>query len=270
MKVDAEHIERIQEKLESFTRGRWFILLFIVLECVIPPYASSGYQMDEIGIVIGHILSHALVGSLIFLSPIFKILPIVLIISVILLGNRVKRHFNVYVAISYILFAFLQSISITEELGLGIIISNFIMFLMVAAIWLWDAVAQKNDFAPREIPLWRWWVVPLALLAFWYPVNLETLMPDFNPIYLLTSPAGLAFCMMTPVYLAILTLCYPRVNIATLRITSLAGMIIGFFNMWYAFGTNPALYWWNGVLLSIYGLVLSLKYDRTTRESVPA
>ena len=71
--------------------------------------------------------------------------------------------------------------------------------------------------------------------------------------------------MMTPVYLAILTLYYPKVNLLTLRITSLVGLIIGFYNMQVNFVFVPELLWWSGVLhlplvaLSIYGLVLSLK-----------
>ena len=74
------------------------------------------------------------------------------------------------------------------------------------------------------------------------------MMPDFNPIHLLANVAGLAFCLMTPVYLAILILYYPKVNIATLRVTSLVGAIIGFYNMLTNFIMFPTLLWWNGVL----------------------
>jgi hypothetical protein len=76
-------------------------------------------------------------------------------------------------------------------------------------------------------------------------VNPITLGPDFNPVYLLTSGAGLAFCMMTPVYLAILTVYHPRVNLPVLRVTSLVGVIIGLGNMWLEIVLKPA-YWWVG------------------------
>lgn len=257
-------MEKTQGKLESITRRWWFFLLLILLQFV-PPYASKGFELSETGMVNLEILSHSLVFTYTVLYPIFKIIPIILVVSIIFLGNRVTRPLNAYVTITYVLFAFLQNIAITEKYGLGIIVVNLIMFNLVAAFWFWEAIVQKNDFTPTKQSAWKYWVVPLAFLAFWYPANPHKLMPDFNPIYLLTNAAGLAFCMMTPVYLAILTLYYPKTNMATLRVTSLVGAIIGFYNMWVNFFVHPSLLWWNGVLhiplitISIYGLVLSLK-----------
>jgi len=89
--------------------------------------------------------------------------------------------------------------------------------------------------------------------------------PDFNPIFFFINGAGLAYCMMTPVFLAILTLYHPRINTATLRVTSLEGILIGLINIYMNFFTDFRLYWWNGVLhiplitISIYGLMLSFK-----------
>ena len=70
--------------------------------------------------------------------------------------------------------------------------------------------------------------------------------------------------MMTPVYLAVLTIIHPGC-LVTLRVTSLIGLIIGFYNMLVNFVFEPGLLWWSGVLhiplvvLSVYGLVLSLR-----------
>jgi len=70
---------------------------------------------------------------------------------------------------------------------------------------------------------------------------------------------------MTPVYLAVLTLCHPKVNLATLRVTSLIGIIIGLYNMLVNFGFDPSMLWWNGVLhipllsISIYAFALSFR-----------
>jgi hypothetical protein len=42
------------------------------------------------------------------------------------------------------------------------------MLLFVAAFWLWEAVISRNDFTRRQSrPLWHYWMVPLAMLAFW-------------------------------------------------------------------------------------------------------
>jgi hypothetical protein len=257
--------ENVQSRLESITRKWWFFLLFILMNIFLPPYASKGFEWSEIGIITGTILSNALVYAYASLYPIFKIIPIVFVISVITLGNRVTRLFNTYVAITYVLFAFLQSIAITEEYGLGIITVNVVMFGTVAAFWFWEALAKENDFTPQKLSAWKYWVIPLAVLAFWYPLNPDTMMPDFNSIYLLSNVAGLAFCLMTPVYLSLLTFYYPKVNMATLRVTSLVGVIIGFYNILTNFIMYPSVLWWNGVLhiplitISIYALALSLR-----------
>ncbi|MDD5583313.1 MAG: hypothetical protein PHS99_08920 [Candidatus Marinimicrobia bacterium] len=262
--MKKESLEKIQAKLELATRKWWFFLIFLFMQ-FIPPYASKGYEWPEMGMVTGEILGHAIISNYAALYPIFKIAPIILFILIIFLRNGATRLFSIYVAINYVLIAFLQNIALTEKYGLGIVTINFIMFLLVAIFWIWEAIAQKNDFTLRKQPPWKYWVIPLAFLAFWYPANPNTLMPDFNPIYLFINGAGLTFCMMTPVYLAILTLYHPRVNIATLRITSLVGLIIAFYNLWVNFFINPSVLWWNGVLhipllsISLYAFVLSLR-----------
>jgi len=102
-------------------------------------------------------------------------------------------------------------------------------------------------------------------VAFWYPVDLDTMKPDFNPLGLFVNVAGVTFCMMTPVYVGLLSLYWPKVNISTLRVTSLVGLIIALYNVVLNFCIEPSLLWWNGVLhipllsISLYGLILSLK-----------
>lgn len=261
--MNKRNLEVIQKKLESVTRRWWFFLIFFLLQ-FLPPVTSRGYSgAKEIGVVVGEILGDAIVFHHPELYLFFKITPIALVFSIFFLRNRVTRLFNAYVAGTYIIFAFLQNIAYTERYGLGVITSNVVMFLVVAVFWLWETVVQKNDFTPRKQPLWKYWVIPFAFLAFWYPVNPATLKPDFNLVYLLTNAAGLAFCMMTPVYLAVLTFYHPRVNTATLRVTGFVGLIIGFYNMWINFFINPSVLWWNGVLhiplltISLYAFTLS-------------
>ncbi len=252
-------------KMERITRKWWFFLLFILLQFITPPYASKGYKWEQWGDVITYSLRNAFIYSHTELYPVFKIIPFVLIILIIVFGNRFRRLFSLYLAFSYSLFAFGQSIAVTEKYGVTICTVNLIMFLAVAGFWIWEAIVQRNNFSPAKIPIWRYWVVPLASLAFWAPSNPHTGMPDFNPAYLFTNGAGTAFCMMTPVYIGFLTLYYPRVNIVTLRVTSLVGLIIGLYNVASNFIISPGTLWWNGVLhipllvISIYGLVLSLK-----------
>ncbi len=258
---------KFQNRFDLITRKWWFVVVFILINILIPPIVTKGYDPSKMGEIIPYIILHSLLTSesLSLLYPIFKILPTILISALIFSGNRFSRIFSFYVGINYILFAVLQSISITDTYGFAVVSGNFILMLVVALLWFWEFVANKNDFTPRKIKLIRLWVVPLAFLAFWFPLNLESMKPDFNLSYIFTNPVGLAFCNMTPVYLAILTIYYPRVNLVTLRITSLLGVIVGCWNLLINFLIDPDILWWFGVLhlpllfISIYALILSFR-----------
>ena len=263
--MKREGIARIQTRLESITRRWWFFLLFGLLQLA-PPYVAQGYDRTDAGALTGAILSRSFEWSTTVLRPflpIFKVVPLVLILLVLVLGNRVGRVFSLYVAFNYVLVALVQSVAVTEGYGLAVLTVNLVMFLLVALFWAWEALARATDLSPRKRPLWRYWVVPFALLAFWYPLHPTTMQPRFRPGDLVTNVAGLTFCMMTPVYLALMSLYHPRVNRATLRVTGLVGLIIGLYNVLVNFFFEPATLWWNGILhiplllLSIYGFVLS-------------
>ena len=265
--MTKENLENVQRKLELITRKWWFLVVFFLINIMGPPIVSKGHDPANTGEIIGYIMRHSLLTSdgISFLFPIFKILPIILIFGIIFLGNRISRFFSLYVGITYILFAVLQYISISDKYGFGILSGSFFLTIIVAAFWFWEVAINRNNFTFQKIPLIRFWVVPFAFLAFWYPINLESMKPDFDLAYIITNPAGLAFCNMTPVYLAILTLYYPRINITTLRITSFLGVIVGFWNLLVNFLIDPDILWWNGVLhlplvfIAFYALILSFR-----------
>lgn len=266
-----------QGKLERITRRWWFFGLFVLMQFTIPPYASKGYKIEEWGNVIQHALGNAIVGQHPEIYPVFQIIAILFLIGILIFRNKFARLFAIYVGISYMLFAIGQNIAITEQYGVSICTINLVMFPLVAAFWAWEAVVLQNDYTFRKLPIWRYWVVPLAVLAFWAPSSRGR--PDFNPVLLFTNGSGLAFCMMTPVYVGLLTLYWPRVNMPAMRVTSLVGLIIGLYNIYANFGINPARTWWNGILhipllsISLYGLILSLKrlhLDKLTNEQEQA
>ena len=172
----------------------------------------------------------------------FKAIPLLLIVALFLVPKKVTCFFNIYVAIICLFFALYHGIGKTEKYGL---------------------VIHRNNFSNRKQPFWKYWIVPLVLFAFWCPANMQTRMPDFNPIYLFTQ--GLAFCLMAPLYIGMLTIYYPFINLVTLRITSIAGLGAALLNMYLQFIIYPDVLWWFGVLhlpllvISLYGLMLSLK-----------
>jgi hypothetical protein len=263
--MNRERQERIQEGLERITR-RWWFFLAILLAQFIPPYTSQRYNPIETGAVVQTILGQAIVYSWESWYPLFKVIPIILIIGLILYGDKSSRSFSLYVGLTYVLFAFLQSIAVTEEYGWGVIISNLLMFLLVALFWFWEAMANENEFSrPGKRSFQNYWALLPAFFAFWGPINPKTMGPDFNPIYILTSSSGLAFCMMTPVYLAVLLFFYPRINMPLMRVTALIGLVIGFYNVLVNFILLPEVLWWNGILhlplvfISLYALVLAYR-----------
>jgi hypothetical protein len=272
--LKLEDIEKTQSRLESVTRKWWFFLLLLLMQ-MIPPITSEPVSPEQAGLVIGAVLSQAIVYDLSLFFPIFKLLSILMIASVFILKNRVTRIFSVYAGVMYVLFAFLQSIAFTEEFGFALVTANLLMFLMVAMTWFWDAVAQRNDLEAPQYESSRVWVIPFAVLAFWYPINLDTMMLDFNPLLFLTNTASLAFCMMTPVFLSVLIFFYPNINIATLRMTSSIGIVISFYNILSNFIMFPELLFWNGILhipltiISIYAFILSLRYKTTQQLGTP-
>ncbi len=266
-RMKKANLEKVQRTLESVTRRWWFLAIFVLINLMIPPIVSKGIDLSKTGEVLDYILRHSLFASdsLSSLYPVFKILPMALAIALVFLGNRISRYLSLYAGITYILFAVLQYVAVTDRFGFGILSGHFVLTLIVACFWFWEVAINRNDFSARKIPIIRYWVIPLAFLAFWYPLNLESMKPDFDLSYILANPAGLAFCSMTPVYLGILTLYHPSVNIATLRITSLLGVIVGFWNLLVNFLMSPVMLWWDGVLhlplvfISVYALTLSFR-----------
>jgi hypothetical protein len=251
---------KIQMKLDSLTKKWWFYLL-LLLPIFIRPYVTEGYTADQTVDVIMQALSKPLIYSVPIFFPIAKAALIILITGVMVLGNRVRRAFNIYFALLFLAIAIFQNAGQTETYGLVVTTGNLILILIVALVWVWEVFVERNDFEPRRIPAWRWWVVPLAAFALLAPVDSITLTPDFSLVRLLTSEAGLTNCMVLPVILSILTLYFPTVNLSVLRIMGFAGIYFGLLNVviWFFVFSYG---WWMGVLhiplllISIFAFIL--------------
>lgn len=263
--------DRVQRDLDAVTK-KWWLYPLLLLLFFIRPYTSQGYDPAESMDVILQALSNPLIYGFPVLMPIAKAMPAILIAGVMVLGNRIRRAFNAYVALLYVALACFQHTSLTSQYGLVIVGGNLVLILIVGLLWIWEVFAERNDFEPRRRPFWKWWVAPLAILTLLAPVDASTMAPDFSPLSLLTNESGLTYCMMTPVILAILTLYHPTVNLAVLRVTSFVGMLIGAVNMLVWFFVMPSA-WWMGVLhiplvaISVYALVLGLRKVTATQTA---
>lgn len=269
----------LQDRIEVATRRWWFFLIVFLIQCV-PPITSFEYDSSETSAVIGNILGGAYTCKPILqtLFPVFNLLAIGMVVGVFVYRRRWEPAFMLYAGISYLLFTFVQNVAWFPN-GYGIVTNNVFMYLFVALAWFLDAGARRTDFQAVRFTPGRIWVIPLALMAFWYPLRLETMTPDFSPLNAVVGPSGLAFCLMTPVFLTILILCYPRANVVTLRVTGIFGTIIALYNLMFIM-MHPAVLWWNGVLhsplflISLYAVILGYKrlpaVDEPAKEAAHA
>ena len=241
--------------------GKWWFLLVLLLLFFVPIYSGVTVDPREIPEATVAVLSKAFIYSFPHLFPLFKIVPIVIIALLAAIKNRGVGVFNIYTAALSLGFAFFQTTASTEKYGFAVLTGNLTVYTIVLFFWIVEAFVKKNEIVDETRPWWRYWVVPFAFLSFWYPINLTTLQPDFSVPGILDSASGLTYCMMTPVFLAIVTLFCKRFNRAAVRVTAFAGAVSGVFNIvqWFL---QPLL-WWMGVLhiplfvVSVYAFVLS-------------
>ena len=245
-----------------FGRKKWlypitYIILFFA-SSFIPHYTSTGYNyFGESGKVIVQIMSVSLEKYL-SLSPIFHMATFVLLILVWKYGNRVGRYFCLYFGVNLIFIALTQCIATTADYGFSIMTGTMLAFLLIGSLWIWESFNPKTNVEFSTIPLSRYWVLPLAIFAFWSPMNLD-LQPDFSPVLLLNSLYGVGGCVTLPVFIFLLTLLYPRVNEPVYRITAFVGLIYGFWNMFSLLKPHTR---WLGIIhipllvISLYALIL--------------
>lgn len=216
-------------KLERITRKWWFFAILIGAQFLILPFSTRNFDFNNIGNIINTTLSNSLQGKMYDYYIYFQAPVIIVLLLLFVLKNKFAKIFNIYVLLSYVAFAVLQNIAFTETYGLSVVTINVFMFLLVAFVWLKEVLYPKNDYTFSNLNWKQSWLILLALIAFWAPLSKGVF--DFNPKHLLYSGSSLAFCLMTPVYLTIMTLNIPQINVATYRITAIVGVIIGFYNM---------------------------------------
>ena len=183
-------------------------------------------------------------------------------ILLIIFRKRMARIFSFYAALTFFSQTVFQNMGVSETYGFSFITVNVIMFPLVGLVWVLDAFVQKNDYDYRSRSVWQYWAVPLAFFALWAPKTLENFL-SLDLAYIVTSGTTFGFCLMVPVYLSILFMSYPRVNMVTLSVTSVVGFIIAIYNMMIVVMSPEN--WWHGIIhtpllvISFAGIVLSLR-----------
>jgi len=248
-----------------------FVLpLFFGVLLFLPPYASRGYDLWTEAAEVG------LIGvqnwDIPQLFPVFKAASLVVIFLSLVRPEVGGRLLTLYGALTYFAISMNQGIGFSEEFGLIINVGFVLVTLCLSATWWWEFFSRNssNRTGCQRRP---YWMIPLVFIAFWYPLEPSTLVPEFTWRLFLANGAGLSACMMTPLFLAILIWRYPRVNLLTLYVTSSAGVALGLGNFYMNFLLYPSEMWWNGVLhlplliISAFALALSARTFRYDTDS---
>ncbi|MBN2148317.1 MAG: hypothetical protein JW726_13090 [Anaerolineales bacterium] len=224
------------------TSRKWFyplIFFLLIALSMWPPYTQIPYdprntQQVIIEILQVSILPYASWGWVLHLGT---LAVIVLAIWRPRIGGRVMA---VYFGFNYLLIAALQTSATTTHYGFAVQTGALIVSGLLGLVWLWVGWKDGLQISFKEVPVWRWFLLPLPLLVFWSPIGMQgsRLIFNFDPLLLLTSPDyGLTYCFMTPVLLFLLILSYPRVDGFAFRVTAFNALLYGLFNLSHWF--NP-------------------------------
>jgi len=274
--VETSFSQRSYTVFRAVSQKWWFYLLLLLL-FFLPTYAAQPFDPRATPLVIQQVLKDPLIYRYPLLMPVSKALTILLIGAVFIFGNRVRPVFNVCITVVYLGLALFQTTAVTLDYVFVAFCGNLVLVFVLALGWGLETLVERNDYSKRGIPFWKWWVAPLALLAFLAPVSSNTLAPDFNLLRMLSNPACLTYCMLTPIVIAILTLFHPTVDLPLLRLMSFVGIIFGLVNVITWFVISPEGYWMGILhlpllLISVYGFVLSLNRfssrDMVVRDNV--
>lgn len=252
------------ERLEKVSRKWWFFVILLSAQSILLPIVSRNFDPQNIPRMVSVILGNSVQNHLGNLNILFQSLSVLMFVLLIVFKNKVRKLFNAYVAVSYIAFAFIQNIAVTDQYGFSVVTINFAMFLFVAYVWIREMFHPENnyDFKPFQ---WKYaWMIVLALFAYYCPFTNGGEM-DWNLAHFFTRNTATAFCLTTPLFLTILTLNLPRVNIVTYRVTAIIGVIIGLYNMMSFFNPHTVFL---GVLhlplviISFYCTILSYRIKK--------
>ncbi len=243
-------------------RGRYAIYVLVSLSFFLPALTETPFDQRETSQLILEVIEtiSETFSRLSWVSPLIHVTTLILLGLLFVYGRRIGRVLDVYFAALFVFMTLSNNIADTEGYGLVVLLGNLVPMLIVALLWVREACKPVNEYSFSGLPSWRYWVVPLAVLAFWFPMGSDY-GPNFDPLLLLTSDYGIFFCPTTPVILSIMTLIFPRVDRLLLSVTGLVGLILGLLNALTLF-IDPTYTTWIFVLhiplilVSLYALLV--------------
>jgi len=246
-------------KFERLATRWWFFVFIIILSFFLPHITSVPYNPQNSQDVLIEVLKKGL-SDYHWIAPIFHLATIGLIFCLWKFPARMTRFLYIYLGVNFVVIALIDNIANTANYGFTIILSNMVLFLFVAFVCFYAAFRDIRPLSAEPRRLWMLWAIPLVIIVFWGPADSQG-QPDFNPILLMTSDFGLAFCFTIPVYIYILSFYYQSINKTLFRSMSVIGLFYGIINLFGPFSISGYPIWM-AILhiplftISLYGLLL--------------
>lgn len=241
--------------------GKWWGKLFIILLFFMPSYSTVSFSPEQTPSVVVAVLQNPLIYQNPSVYGSLKILLLAVLILLVLTGGKSIKIFSFYAATLYLVSAIFQNSANTNEYGFVFLIGNFILMLIIAALWVLQGVKNQDNRLRLRVGYHRYWLGALSLLAFWFPVDSTGSAFDFTLSGFLVNEAMVSACMIIPVTLFVAVQFCQRINLLTIRVTAFIGIIFGITNMIVWFILNQEM-WVMGVLhlplflVSTYVLIL--------------
>ena len=220
--------------------------LFLIIS-FLPPITQKPYSPENTQQVIIELLMVAIKPYENF-GIIFHTATIIIAGLILIESTMSKRLLFGFMGVDFIIIALVQSFGKTELFGDIIHTGGLIAFVLLGILWIYAAITSDRDPCTCDLQWQHVILLPFAILSFWSPYKVEgdVVLPNFNPTLLLTSPDyGLTFCFTTPVFLYLLFVLFPKVNIPVYRITAFNGLLYALFNIVHWFSPDTR---WMGVL----------------------
>ncbi len=204
----------------------------------------------------------------------FHIATLLLVLLILWKPDKAGKVLAGYMGINYLVIAAIQPHAVTEKYGFSLQTGAMVGTAVVGIIFLVAMVRNSLRLSLKNIPWWRYLLLPLALLAFWSPVKAigGAVYADFDPRLLLTSvDYGLTYCFVTPMFLFLLILFSNNHTGLTFRITAFNALLYGLFNLVHWF--NPSTVWMGFMhlpLLILSVVALFLPYLERAHRVKPA
>ncbi len=187
----------------------YFLLAFISF---LPLYTERPYDPRQTQSVIFEILQVATQPYTAW-GRVFHILTLAVIGLSIWKPAFGGRAIATYFGLNYLAIAAVQTSGVTPSYGFAVHTGALVADVLLGLLWLWVAWKDRLHLSFKDAPRWRWLLLPFALLVFW--------SPDY----------GLAYCLMTQVFVFLLILAWPQVDGFAFRVTAFNGLLYALFNL---------------------------------------